>query len=367
MQNLADSREMLYTRRFAANTKAGIYMQFFGTEVKSFNMEITNKCTLGCLECPRTGNPWVLKNLTDLPLELIRQTFPQEKAADFAGMKINLCGAYGDCIYHKQFHEVIAYLKQVGFHILIETNGSYKKQAWWERTCEILGDDDSVIFSVDGLRDTNPLYRVHSDWDSIVTAMKTCAPRVKTNWKFIVFKHNEGQLEEARQLAESLNIHSITFKKSARFREVDELAPENLEFIGTAAQNRRKVVEFIDSKNPVADFDNNVCIKQRCFSGKDIAITALGYLFPCTSCESEDRSSWFNANAEHFNLRQYTIREILNSPKWAELEQLWQKASTAPKSCLSYCGVHNEFSQNYISESRPDRPHKPDDTLSYEF
>lgn len=340
-------------------------MQFLGTEIKSFNVEITNKCTLGCLECPRTGNPWVLKNLTDLPLDFIREIFPLAQKHKFAGLKINLCGAYGDCIYHKQFHDVIAYLKQVGFRILVETNGSYKKQAFWERTCDILGEGDSVIFSVDGLRDTNPLYRVHADWDSIMTAMKICGPRVKTNWKFIVFKQNEHQIDEARELAQSLGIDSITFKKSARFREVDELAPENVEYIGTAAQNRRKVVEFIDQRKPA--FDDKVSIKQRCFSGKDIAITARGYLFPCTSCESEDQKSWFNANAEHFNLRQYSIEDILGSPKWSELEQLWLKASTAPMTCITYCGLHQDFSEQYASESRPDRPHKPDDTFSYDF
>ncbi|MCP3687777.1 MAG: hypothetical protein GY784_05120 [Gammaproteobacteria bacterium] len=342
-------------------------MRFFGTEVKSFNLEITNKCTLGCLECPRTKNPWVLKNLTDLPLELIQEIFPLDKSADFAGMKINLCGAHGDCIYHKQFHDVISYLKQVGFHILVETNGSYKTQAWWERSCSILGDGDSVIFSVDGLQDTNPLYRTHSDWNSIMTAMKICGPRVKTNWKFIVFKHNEHQLDEARQLAESLKIHSITFKKSGRFREVDELAPEDTAFIGTTAQNRRKVTEYLDGKCSMAEFDDDVSIRQRCFSGKDIAITARGYLFSCTSCESKDQSSWFNANAEHFNLRQYTVQQVLDSAKWTELEQLWQNASTAPMSCITYCGLHHAYAQSYLDESRPDRPHKPDDTVSYEF
>ena len=83
-------------------------MQFFSTAIKSFNMEITNKCTLGCLECPRTGNPWVLKNLTDLPLDLIKEIFPISEKERFSGLRVNLCGAYGDCIYHKQFHQVIS-------------------------------------------------------------------------------------------------------------------------------------------------------------------------------------------------------------------------------------------------------------------
>ena len=342
-------------------------MLFFSTPIKSFNMEITNKCTLGCLECPRTGNPWVLKNLTDLPLDLIKEIFPMSQKEKFSGLGINLCGAYGDCIYHKQFHQVISYLKQAGMRLLVETNGSYKKQAWWETTCDILSDEDSIIFSVDGLRDTNPIYRVHARWDDIVLAMKTCAPRVKVNWKFIVFKHNEHQLDEARQLAKELGVYSITFKKSARFTQDDDLAPENADYVGTAAQNRRKVFAYRDGDLPMDEFDDNVCIKQRCFSGKNIAITARGYMFPCTSCESEDQTSWFNANAEHFDLRKYTVEEILQSPMWHELEYLWKKASTAPMSCLKYCGQHKTHELDYLQQSRPDRPHKPDDTVTHIF
>ena len=65
-------------------------MLFFSTAIKSFNMEITNKCTLGCLECPRTGNPWVLKNLTDLPLDLIKEIFPMNQKEKFSGLGVNL-------------------------------------------------------------------------------------------------------------------------------------------------------------------------------------------------------------------------------------------------------------------------------------
>ena len=45
-------------------------MRFFGVPVHSFNIELTNRCTLACPECARTGNPWVRANLTDLPVEL---------------------------------------------------------------------------------------------------------------------------------------------------------------------------------------------------------------------------------------------------------------------------------------------------------
>ena len=51
-------------------------LEFLGAPVRSFNVEITNRCTLGCPECSRTNNPWVRDNLTQLPIELLQRVFP---------------------------------------------------------------------------------------------------------------------------------------------------------------------------------------------------------------------------------------------------------------------------------------------------
>jgi len=82
-------------------------MKFFGHPVRSFNMEITNKCVLACSECDRTGNPWVKEHLTELPVDLVQKLFPASAREHLAGIKINLCGAFGDCIYHSRFHDIV--------------------------------------------------------------------------------------------------------------------------------------------------------------------------------------------------------------------------------------------------------------------
>ena len=152
-------------------------MKFFGVPVKSFNLEITNKCTLACPECFRTNNPWIKQNLTDLPLSVLENVFPLVDRDQFKGLRINLCGAYGDCIYHRDFHNAIRYLKTAGLTLCVETNGSHRKPGWWEKTCEILDENDVINFSVDGLEDTNHIYRINARWRDIITAMKLCASK----------------------------------------------------------------------------------------------------------------------------------------------------------------------------------------------
>jgi MoaA/NifB/PqqE/SkfB family radical SAM enzyme len=342
-------------------------LRWLGTPVRSFNVEITNRCTLGCPECSRTNNPWVRRNLTQLPVELLQRVFPLAERERFEGVKINLCGTYGDCIYHTRFHDVIAHFKAAGLSVMIETNGSHRTAGWWRKTCALLGDDDAVTFSVDGLEDTNHLYRINSRWSDIIAAMEYCAPRVYVSWKFIVFRHNEHQIEQAKALAGRLGVRDITFKKSARFREDDPLAPNSGDYIGVVNLNRRAIRETRAAGLPAAELDHRVSIRQNCYSGKGLAITALGYLYPCTNCESADTATWFYQNREHFNLRKHALRQILASPKWGELQRLWRRASTTPGTCAHTCGVHRDFDQRYSRAARQDRPNKPDDVMRVVF
>jgi MoaA/NifB/PqqE/SkfB family radical SAM enzyme len=342
-------------------------MQFLGSRIASFNLEITNRCVIACPACARTNNPWLRRHLAELPLDLLQAIFPAADAVRLRGIKINLCGNFGDCIYHSRFHEVAAHLKAVGFALNVETNGSHRSQAWWERTCEILSDEDVVTFSVDGLEDTNHIYRVNSRWADVLSAMRTCAARRRVVWKFIVFQHNEHQLEAARRLARELGVRHLVFKKSGRFREGDPLAPRDADFLGTVTRNRQRVRRLLQEGVSAEALDREVTILPKCVHGKNSAITARGYFFPCTSCESGEPDSWFTRHEGEFDLRARSLAEIFASPRWAELRAFWSQASTAPAVCLRICGVHRDFVARYETESRANRPNMPEDVVSYDL
>jgi sulfatase maturation enzyme AslB (radical SAM superfamily) len=56
-----------------------------------------------------------------------------------------------------------------------------------------------ITFSIDGLEDTNKIYRINSEWESIMNGFNTIKKYgIKTVWKFIVFRHNQHQIEEAK-------------------------------------------------------------------------------------------------------------------------------------------------------------------------
>ena len=56
-----------------------------------------------------------------------------------------------------------------------------------------------VRFSVDGLRDTNHLYRRNTDFDVIMRNAQTFIDGGRATWVFIAFQHNEHQIGEAKR------------------------------------------------------------------------------------------------------------------------------------------------------------------------
>ena len=120
----------------------------------NFHIEPTSKCTLECPLCDRT---WFYEKFKRRLLHEINI----DNIVKFVGPNavISMCGNNGDPIYHSKFHELCRKLKDNNCVISITTNGSSKTKSWWRKLNDILDENDKIIFSIDGLEDTNHLYR----------------------------------------------------------------------------------------------------------------------------------------------------------------------------------------------------------------
>lgn len=183
--------------------------------IKYLNIEITTRCSVKCPMCPRTVFPQFLDPKLDMPVSFV-------KSLNFSKnlKKIYLTGANGDPIQHPQFHSFLTALrKTTNAQLNINTHGSFRSKQWWRKTLSILSDSDHIIFSIDGLEDTNDIYRVHAHWRSIEAAVKLSTERLQTTWKFIVFKHNEHQILKAMNLAKKWGVTYFSLKRSDRWNE----------------------------------------------------------------------------------------------------------------------------------------------------
>jgi len=152
----------------------------------SWHIEPTSKCILECPLCDRT---WFYekfkKRLThEIDIEHLVKFFNSYSPS------VNMCGNNGDPIYHSKFHELCLELKKINCRIRITTNGSGKQKEWWEKLCSILSHDDSITFSIDGLEDTNHLYRKNAKWNSnkIAEIMINNFDRISPN--ILILVHN---------------------------------------------------------------------------------------------------------------------------------------------------------------------------------
>jgi MoaA/NifB/PqqE/SkfB family radical SAM enzyme len=182
----------------------------------AIEFEITSKCTLFCPECPRTKDKeekmhrW---NYGELAFEVIEKVIKNTPAEN-----IIFSGGYGDPIYHSKFIEVMELCKIYNKNVTVNTNGSYRTKEWWHELAEKIGQRVIFVFSVDGIESSNHIYRVNSNWSSILDGMEIMAKHAacSTEWKWIVFKHNELDIEQGYMLSRQLGIDAFTLVKTGR-------------------------------------------------------------------------------------------------------------------------------------------------------
>ena len=193
-------------------------------EIKTVHLEITDKCNAACPMCARNinggeDNPQLPG--TELSVDDIRQIFRPEFVKQLDRMY--MCGNYGDPIAAKDTLKVFQYFRYHNdrINLSMHTNGSAKKPDWWRQLASTLGSRGSVVFSIDGLEDTNHLYRQNTTWSKIMENAKAFIDAGgRARWDYIVFAHNEHQVEEAEALANHMGFEKFQYKKSARFFSV---------------------------------------------------------------------------------------------------------------------------------------------------
>jgi hypothetical protein len=118
--------------------------------------------------------------------------------------------------------------------LFMHTNGSVHNASYWKKMADIIGDYGHIDFNIDGLTDTNHIYRRNTDFNTIIANAQTFIDNGgKANWNFIVYKHNEHQVGEARLLSSILGFKEFKTRSTGRFlnhctmEEMDEWHIEN--------------------------------------------------------------------------------------------------------------------------------------------
>ena len=191
--------------------------------IKILHVEPTSRCNLSCPQCARNIlgeqlNPDI--KIGDLPVAWF-ESLPTKFIRQLN--KIYFCGDFGDPCANNKLLDIIKYLKSINYDLVIgiNTNGSIRNTKWWRDCAKLLSDpEDFVMFAIDGLEDTNHIYRKNSNWNKIIENVQAFIDAGgNALWEYLVFEHNKHQVIEAKQLAKQMGFNWFNTKVTRRFKD----------------------------------------------------------------------------------------------------------------------------------------------------
>ena len=187
--------------------------------VSVLHLESTDVCQAACPSCAReTDKEFDKAQQHHLTIDQILQHVEESHLAKLD--KMFMCGNYGDPAAGRHTMEIFRYFRRVNSTITLgmNTNGAVQDRSWWQALGKLFqGARDYVVFSIDGLADTNHIYRRGVIWQRLMQNVEAyIATGASAHWDMLVYQHNQHQLEACQQLAKDLGFTWFRAKVSRR-------------------------------------------------------------------------------------------------------------------------------------------------------
>jgi MoaA/NifB/PqqE/SkfB family radical SAM enzyme len=351
----------------------------------TIHLEITDRCNASCPQCGRNKLGGAEKPHlpgAELTLEDIKKILPENTIGQFK--RLYMCGNFGDPVVAKDTLEVFEYLREFNPNISLgmNTNGSARSTEWWTRMGKVFAPKGAIKFGIDGLKDTNHIYRRNTDFNKIIeNASAFIAAGGRAQWEFLVFKHNEHQVDQARKLSEELGFEKFTLKKTGRFFSNTKIKTNDNQKVFKPNGD----LDYIIEKPSVEEYQNKSLLKEQkiieqfgsmetyldetpvnCKVVKEgsLYISAEGLAFPCCWTANqlylwympkETGPIWKILNKhggkDAINAINTKLEEIANGSVFSEIKNSWSCSSLSEgklKVCAKTCGdLFDQFKDQY--------------------
>jgi organic radical activating enzyme len=315
-------------------------MLFNKKDIQVLQIEPTADCNAKCPQCPRYDqdqvNPFLPSN--ELTIERIQEKIDLEFVKNLK--KVFMCGNFGEPAMAQNTLEIFQWFREQNSEITLgmNTNGSVRSAAWWSSLGTLFNQtNDYVVFSIDGLEDTNEIYRRNTAWHRIIeNAQAFIDAGGSAHWDMLVFEHNQHQVDQCIELARQMGFKWLRYKVSKRFqsRPVTWLNPPQ-GYI-SVAEKKSTVIHCDSLSNRVVYMDSN------------------GTLFPCcyisdalyqaqNSPVKQQTQQLLNFDQRY---QQLSMNQLLDQHHWDSISNTW---NTEPaKVCQNNCSLR----ENNITVSR---------------
>lgn len=343
-------------------------------QIKTIHLEVTQNCQASCPMCDRNMNGGKLNphlDLSELTLEDCKKIFPPEFIGQLNAMY--MCGNHGDPIVASDTLEIFKYFREHNNHMWLSmnTNAGARDEQWWAELAKVYGRYGAVIFSVDGLSDTNHLYRQGVNWEAVRRSMRGFINAGgRARWDFLIFEHNQHQVIAAEALATEWGFERFVAKKSGRFvttesnpkqshqavnrkgHDTTVISKPDEQYQNSALKVQSVIIEKYGSMDQYYDATQIHC---RVKDEGSLFITAEGVVMPC--CWTAGRMyKWWHVNPkveqiwEHvdrvggkdqINAKLHGLLHVFETGMFESIENSWGVSGCATgklKVCAMKCG-----------------------------
>ena len=339
-------------------------------DIKTIHLEVTQNCQASCPMCDRNMNGEGINphiNLDELSYKDCTKIFNASFIKQLNTMY--MCGNLGDPIVTRDTLEIFQYFRthNPNMWLSMNTNGGAKDVDWWKKLAMVYGRMGAVIFSVDGLEDTNHIYRQGVVWKNVERNMRAFIDAGgRARWDFLIFEHNQHQVEQAEALAKEWGVEKFMKKKTGRFIDTNsnkkekhqakdrkgqdsaELKKPEAKYQNKALTKQEKLLEKYGSMDKYYDAVPIVCkVKQE----GSLFITAEGLAMPC--CWTAGRMyKWWHKDPKVEQIWDFIDKDSLDAKKgldkvfatgiFENIQDSWTKSSCAEgklKVCATKCGA----------------------------
>ena len=339
-------------------------MKHYTPMPQTLQMEISSNCNINCLGCVRTdrltysmkGNPDIPKNQF-LSLEKFKEIIysPACKELDV----VQFCGSIDDPLMHPDFLTMVELLQELKVRTLIHTNASLRTPNYFRKLAKVI-KRGKVQFSLDGLEETNHLYRRGTNWNKIMeNARAYIDAGGNAEWQYIEFDWNEKDTEEAKKLAKEMGFATFKYRRD-RSGTPNPTIPGELEKSGKLFakwQNKKSYEHYRLHEEKKFNIKENSGIE--CFSRQQ-GMYFIGYdggVWPCCFLHNArwQTAGLYNETYERYtknyeenwnNINYHSFEEIVNHKFYAEdLTDSWTSTThgTGQKDriirCTQTCSV----------------------------
>ena len=342
--------------------------------IKVLHVEPTDVCQAACPMCARETDTQFRKEVKHhLRMEQIQQHFSDRVIGNLD--KMFMCGNYGDPAAGYYTLDIYNYFRKINPEIVLgmNTNGAVQSTFFWHALGRLFDQpQDYCVFSIDGLEDTNHVYRKNVNWAKLMSNVQAyIAAGGSAHWDMLVYKHNQHQVDEAEELSQTMGFEKFVAKKTGRFITTTSAAKEKHQAVN---RNGEQTAEL---KKPDAKYQNAALTKQDALLEKygsmdayydvvpirckvkdegSLFITAEGLAMPC--CWTAGRMyKWWQRDPkveqiwkfidaaggkDAVNVKKQGLKAVFETGIFDAIEASWNKSSCGDgklKVCSMKCGV----------------------------